>query len=633
MTPLADGHWLIMTANLKRLFACVIELVGVRGMCSSAGMICCIVASLECPEALAHEPLPRSVLVIDQFELGSVGAAAVLSGFRSTLKAGSATPVSLFSENLDLVRFRGAQFEEAVQSYFAVKYQATPVGVVVAVGSAALELALRLRPRLWPDAPVIFAVVDEDTLARLTLPPEVTGTTVRAPLADAVSVARSIMPGLRRIAVVGDDPERHVIRERVQAQLDSLATEVELIHLTRLTMAELKRRVASLPADSAIIYFGLTIDADNVAYTSREALAEFAAVANRPIVIQAETNLGTGALGGVVADQVSIGHATARLALRVLDGENASSIPVATGNFMKPVFDGRQLQRWGIDEDRLPPGSEVRFRAPSLWDQYKRYVLSAAALFAVQAAFIVILLANSRRLRRAHAERRRAEEAAHELSGRLINAQEEERSRLARELHDDVTQRLALLAIDAGREERSSAPAGNTTMRAMREGLVRLSEDVHALSYRLHPSILDDLGLTEALKAECERFSRICPIHLQADDDIPDRLPHDVALCLFRIAQEALRNIARHAGATRADVRLRRLDGGLQLVVGDNGAGFDPAQRRTRTSLGHAGMQQRVFFLGGKIHIDSSPGHGTTVVAWVPLLKEERSEPPARAAG
>ena len=95
-------------------------------------------------------------------------------------------------------------------------------------------------------------------------------------------------------------------------------------------------------------------------------------------------------------------------------------------------------------------------------------------------------------------------------------------------------------------------------MRAMREGLVRLSEDVHALSYRLHPSILEDLGLTEALKSECERFSQTCSTRLETNvEDIPETLPRDVALCLFRIAQEGLRNIARHAGASRAEVRLQ----------------------------------------------------------------------------
>jgi signal transduction histidine kinase len=161
-------------------------------------------------------------------------------------------------------------------------------------------------------------------------------------------------------------------------------------------------------------------------------------------------------------------------------------------------------------------------------------------------------------------KRRQAEEAARELSGRLINAQEEERSRLARELHDDVTQRLALLAIDAGRGEQIlSSAAGGKAMRAMREGLIRLSEDVHALAYRLHPSILEDLGLIEALKTECERFGRVAsiPVDLKAQE-VPDPLPHAVALCLYRIAQEALRNVGRHARASAVQVSLRCLDGG-----------------------------------------------------------------------
>jgi signal transduction histidine kinase len=228
--------------------------------------------------------------------------------------------------------------------------------------------------------------------------------------------------------------------------------------------------------------------------------------------------------------------------------------------------------------------------------------------------------------------RLRSEHSAHDLSGRLINAHEEERSRLARELHDDVTQRLALLAIDAGREERHlPSAAGGTAMRSMRENLVRLSEDVHSLSYRLHPSILEDLGLTEALKSECDRFSHTCPTRLETTvDEVPERLPRDVALCLFRIAQESLRNIARHAGATRAEISLRQLDGGLELAVKDNGAGFDPM--RHHASLGHAGMRQRTLLLGGRIAIESRGGRGTTIRAWVPV-KEQTDDAPARAAG
>jgi signal transduction histidine kinase len=280
------------------------------------------------------------------------------------------------------------------------------------------------------------------------------------------------------------------------------------------------------------------------------------------------------------------------------------------------------MQRWGISESRLLPGSEIYFRDPTAWQQYRAQILTACSVILVQAALLAWLLYEYRR-------RRRSEAAAHELSGRFINAQEEQRARLARELHDDVTQRLAALAINAARDERNSAnPAA---MRSMREELIQLSEDVHALSYRLHPSILDDLGLIEALRAECDRFSQ-CPIRLEANtEDIPKTLRQDVALCLFRIAQEGLRNVARHAGASQTEVCLRRLDGGLQLAVRDNGAGFDPGQPRAGMSLGLASMRQRVQLLGGKIDIESGPGHGTAILAWVPL--RERNDPSAHAAG
>ena len=602
-----------------------------RGL--TAGIVCCLLAFLKCPAALADGPLPRSVLVINQFELASPATTALLSSLRSTLK-GAASPTSVYIENLDLGRFGGARFKDTVRSYLHEKYRDTPIGVIVAVGSAALEQVLHLRTALWVDVPIVFGAVDEMYPEELTLFAKVTGTTTPAPLSDFVSVARTIVPGLKRIAVVGDPPERQFVRRMVPAELQSLAGQFELIDLTRLRMSELKQRVASLPADSAIIYIGLTLDADNVAYTSQEALAALAQVANRPIIVQAETLLGTGAVGGIVASSSTIGREAAELTLRVLAGDDPATIPVTTGNAMKPIFDWRQLQRWNVSEDRLPPGSEVRFRAPTMWEQYRWYIVLAAAICVVQAIFILVLLVNWLRLRRANAERRRAEQAAHELSGRLIKAQEDDRSRLARELHDDVTQRLAIMAIDAGREERRlSDPDRNTAMRGIREGLVRLSEDVHALSYRLHPAILEDLGLVEALKAECERLSPTCSIRLDVDtQQVPAKLPQDVALCLFRIAQEGLRNVARHAGASRADVCLRRLDGGLQLTVKDDGVGFDAGQRRTRMSLGHAGMAQRAGYLGGRVHIDSSPGRGTEITAWVPL-KEERSEPSTCLAG
>jgi len=204
-----------------------------------------------------------------------------------------------------------------------------------------------------------------------------------------------------------------------------------------------------------------------------------------------------------------------------------------------------------------------------------------------------------------------------QLAGRLITAHEDERQRLARELHDDLTQRLARLAIDAGRMESAvDAPEG---MRLLREGLVRLSEDVHALSYRLHPSVLDDLGLVEALKAECERVMRHGELRVDVEASAaPGILPAEVSLCLFRVAQEALSNAARHAHASAVTVVLSSLSRGLRLAVSDNGSGFDPDGPRGRASLGLASMRERVRLLHGELDIKSTPGRGTTVVAWVP---------------
>jgi len=220
-------------------------------------------------------------------------------------------------------------------------------------------------------------------------------------------------------------------------------------------------------------------------------------------------------------------------------------------------------------------------------------------------------------------ERKRAEVELRNLSGRLMNAYEEERARLARELHDDVTQRLARLAIDAGRGERGSnevSPA--ETMRTVRDGLVRLSEDVHSLSYRLHPAVLEDLGLAEALKVECERFSRQEAVPAAVTlEGLPSGISPEIALCLFRVTQEALRNVTRHAKARTVKVSMQVRDGGLQLAVRDDGAGFVPALQRERPSLGLASMRERVHLLEGELDIESAPGHGTTILVWVPLKK------------
>ncbi len=209
------------------------------------------------------------------------------------------------------------------------------------------------------------------------------------------------------------------------------------------------------------------------------------------------------------------------------------------------------------------------------------------------------------------------------LTDRLIQAQETERARLARELHDDFTQRVAVLAIRAGRLK-NLVVGGQTTalhgeLEEIQKGLSALGDDVHRLSRRLHPSILDELGLVAAIEGECRGFfERGGPVvDFHSDGDFAD-LHADTQLALYRIVQEALRNIFRHAGASEVDIQLRREGNGATLCICDNGRGFRRDSPEWKPGLGLASMAERARLLGGHCEIVSTPGEGTRITISVP---------------
>jgi signal transduction histidine kinase len=212
------------------------------------------------------------------------------------------------------------------------------------------------------------------------------------------------------------------------------------------------------------------------------------------------------------------------------------------------------------------------------------------------------------------------------LAGRLLQAQEDERRRVAREMHDDWTQRLAVLAIDAATLEAQLDPSSNVhgRLRAMRGELVRLPEDVHALSRQLHPSILDDLGLVAALRSECASVTRREGVAVgYRSDDVTPSLPKDVALCVYRVAQEALRNVVKHSGINEASVSLVESGRELILTIQDRGVGFGTAGARSREGLGLSSMAERVRLVQGKLTVESKPGQGTTVTVCIPAVGNE----------
>ncbi len=310
--------------------------------------------------------------------------------------------------------FKSPQHQQNFRRYLREKYQDRSIGAIVAVGPLALEFMLSTRSELWPTVPVVFSSVDEPTIAQLKLPADVTGTTVQLTLRDMVAVARMLVPNLKGIALVGEPLEGTSVYRNFKQEIPPIRATLDFTDLTGLPMTEVKTRVAALPADTAILYTAIFIDGAGVAFDPTAALAGIAEVANRPIVISTEPQLGHGAVGGIILRPGLVGGDAARLALRILNGESAANIPVVRGDYAQPLFDWRQLARWGIDETRLPPGSEIRFHQPTLWDQYRWPIIAALIVVLAQAAMISWLYSERRHRRIAEADlRKRLVEVIH----------------------------------------------------------------------------------------------------------------------------------------------------------------------------------------------------------------------------
>ena len=220
-------------------------------------------------------------------------------------------------------------------------------------------------------------------------------------------------------------------------------------------------------------------------------------------------------------------------------------------------------------------------------------------------------------------ERKETEQERLELSGRLIKAQEEERRRLARELHDDFIQRLALLAIelqlilDAMGNSQSKA---SERLRKLLKTVNEIGEDVHSLSHALHSSKLEVLGLFRSVSSFCQEFSKQHKIQIAFDKaDLPEPIPSEITLCLFRIVQEGLQNVNKHSRASRVEVRLTGRPTEISLSLSDNGVGFDLSQNYASNGIGILSMKERARMLDGTFKIRSAPMKGTQITVNIPL--------------
>jgi signal transduction histidine kinase len=269
---------------------------------------------------------------------------------------------------------------------------------------------------------------------------------------------------------------------------------------------------------------------------------------------------------------------------------------------------------WGLVHGRGPFSSQR--------PQISMLALQLFLIFAATPFMVLTAVVEDRKL---------AQEKLARLSGRLIEAQEDERKRIARDIHDDYAQRVAILAVEIEALSENVGGSSQRTKEKLRELFEHSSElgaDLHALSHQLYSSTLDRLGLVTGVKAFCKQFAEQEHIEVDfADKNIPRDIPGDVALCLFRIVQEGLRNVKRHSGANNANVRLECSGGNLHLTISDQGKGFDSGVPPVGGGIGIWSMQERLRLLGGKLRVQSHPMEGTRIDAWIPSKVDLPSDP------
>jgi signal transduction histidine kinase len=554
------------------------------------------------------------------------GTVLVSGSIRATFTGGSSEPIHIRNEYLDFSPFQEPDQRRLLADFLRKKYARQKIDLVIAGLAPSLDFALQYRDEIFPRVPIVFMGVDQDVLETRKLPADVIGVPVKMDLAGTLEVALRLNPTTRRVFVITGASafDRHW-EARARRTFRRYEDRVEFVYLSGLTMDDLLTRVSGLPDRSIIQYLHVFEDGAGKTFIPAQALELVAAVANAPIYGHLDSYLGHGIVGGRVFSVELEGRQAAHLGLRILGGQRPEQIDRQDVSPHVPtltIFDWRQLRRWGISETSLPPGSEIRFRNPSVWDLYRWHIVGAIFLFVVETALIVALLAQMARRRRSDDELRRSQNELRTLTGRLLQARETESRRIARELHDDLGQGLALLTVELDLL-RHKPPAGASQLTGRLQALLarvkHLSSSVHNLSRQLHPSKLEQLGLVAAISGLCRELAESHGLKIEfTHDQVPATLSADVAVCLYRVAQEALSNAIKHGGAQQVEVDLSATAESVLLRIVDHGRGFDP-RHIPGAGLGLVSMRERVLHLGGGITIDSQPSRGTRIHIRVPI--------------
>jgi signal transduction histidine kinase len=555
-------------------------------------------------------------------------------------------------EYMETTRFPGKS-QDFLRDYLRQKYEGRTIDVVVASADIPLDFLLQNRAKLFPNSPLVFVATDSPAAETLAAGPGMTGLIHQSTHRETLALALKLHPNTKRVFVISGSPERDKRFARVaQRELQGFTNEVEITYLTDLTLDELVSRTASLPSDSiAMFVWQQSVNEQGKRLETFEVLARIAPTASVPIYGMGSGNFGQGIVGGYLQGADSNGAKIAEITLRILSGTRPQDIGVE-GAPTVSRFDWRQLQRWGISENRLPPGSIIGFKELTFWDQYKGRITGIIALFLLQALFIAGLLVERKR-------RQRAKLALDQLNVELeqrIAARTAALDNKSRELetfaysvaHDlkaplrGIDGYSRLLLEDHAKDLDAEGQSFLETIHTSAEEMNQLIDDLLAYSRlerrEFKPDRVELRPLIKTVVEQTERESADSPVNFIVN------VNGGTVVADVNGLTQALRNyldnavkFTRNESQPSVEVGAKETAAGCLLWVRDNGVGFDmkyhdrifdifqrlnPAEDFPGTGVGLAIVRKAMERMGGRAWAESEPGHGATFYLEIPKLEQ-----------
>ena len=637
--PCSTARWLccnslrmqIVDASLAQR---IIMRVHIRRILATVGLIVFLAVSFG-PAGFAAES--KRVMLLYSFGRDFNPWSEYAKAIRTELDRQSPWPLDIIENSLITARFSDENPEAPFVEYLRALFAKHPLDLIVSIGAPAASFVQRHRQQLFATTPMVLMAVDQRRVQYSNLTANDAVVAVRINYLTAFENILQVLPDTKDVVVVvGSSPIEKFWKEAIEKEVEPLANRIKLSWTDELSFEALLKQASALPPHTAIFWELMIVDAAGVVHEGDVPLTRLHAVANAPIFSYDESFFGSAIVGGPLLLAADTGRQTAAAAIRILNGEKPGEIRPPPVQFASPVFDWREMQRWGISENKLPPGSEILFRNPTAWEQYRSYVLAFIAAILTQTVLISWLLYE-------HWRRQRAEILARDTMLELTHVNRVATvGELSASIAHEVRQPLAAMLANAegalrwlkkGKLEEVRAGLKDivsegfrandiiTNLRAMFKHDVQ--EKTHVDINKLVSSVLA-LVVIDLQKHEIE-------FQTQLDDKIPQALGNQVQL------QQVILNLVMNAieAMSSSQIRVLRIKTALiqpnkvHVSVEDTGTGIQPEHlqrifdlyfttRPKGTGIGLSMVYRTVQLHDGDIEVQSTPGVGTTFRVLIP---------------